>query len=429
MELRDPLARLRAIPWAALAPTVDAACQALGPVLAGVSVERALDRLLRAHPALSREERQALVEAVFGVALWRRRLTEDFARTEPRVLLMLLLRDLGGLDEQTARGVTRLHGPAPAEADGQLGLTIDPADKNWQQRWSMPGAIANELVRALGEQDAARFAQAVCAPGPVTLRTNTLRTTRDRLMDSLRAEGRACEPAPFAPQGVRVTSARPNLLGTQASKAAWFEAQDEGSQLLGALVQARPGERVLDACAGAGGKSLQLACEVGTAGRVFAADVDATRLLRLGARAKAAGASMVELVSQEALETLEVDCALVDAPCSELGPLRRGPDARWRLDARTFGVLPALQLEILQRAARCVRAGGRLVYATCTVRREENEEVAIAFERAQPRFQRVRPAAATTFIVDGADTQGPVFRALPHLHDTDGFFAAVWHKS
>ncbi|WP_160309043.1 RsmB/NOP family class I SAM-dependent RNA methyltransferase, partial [Anaeromyxobacter sp. PSR-1] len=219
-----------------------------------------------------------------------------------------------------------------------------------------------------------------------------------------------------------VEGPRPNVYGLRAWQDGLLEVQDEGSQLLGEAVGARAGEAVLDACAGAGGKTLLLASAVGPAGRVHAADPDAGRLVRLRTRALAAGAAGIVAVHGAAAPAdLRVDRVLVDAPCSELGALRRGPDLRWRIDPAAFEALPALQARILERAAAHVRTGGRLVYATCTFRRAEDEEVAGAFERAHPEFERIAPEApASALTPDG------FLRTWPHRHGTDAFFAAAW---
>jgi 16S rRNA (cytosine967-C5)-methyltransferase len=177
---------------------------------------------------------------------------------------------------------------------------------------------------------------------------------------------------------------------------------------------------VLDLCAGRGGKSLQLAA---LGARVHACDADAGRLARLRDRSSRAGARVV-VHGAHPPDDLRVDAALVDAPCSELGPLRRGPDQRFRLDPAAFAALPPLQLELLARAARHVRPGGRLVYVTCTFRREEDEAVAEAFEAIHPEYERVPAPAPAAFV--GRDG---FFRAWPHRHGTDGFFGAVWHRS
>jgi 16S rRNA (cytosine967-C5)-methyltransferase len=185
-------------------------------------------------------------------------------------------------------------------------------------------------------------------------------------------------------------------------------------------VQARPGETVLDLCAGAGGKTLQLAAAVGPEGTVHAWDPDASRLARLRTRVARAGAR-VTVHADGPPDGLLADRVLVDAPCSELGVLRRGPDRRFLLDPATFAPLPALQLAILEQAAGHVRPGGRLVHATCTLRREENEEVARAFGSRRPDFT---PGDALPGLTDGEG----FLRLLPHRNGTDGFFAAAWTR-
>jgi 16S rRNA (cytosine967-C5)-methyltransferase len=257
------------------------------------------------------------------------------------------------------------------------------------------------------------------------MRANLLRTTRAQLAGRLAADRVRTRPGRLAPSCLVVEGPRPNVYGLAAWREGLLEVQDEASQLVGAAVGARPGEAVLDACAGAGGKALLLAADVGGAGRVHVADPDAGRLVRLRTRAAAAGAAeIVALHGAEAPPALRVDRALVDAPCSELGVLRRGPDVRWRLDPAAFAALPALQLGILSRTARHVRSGGRLVYATCTFRREEDEEVALAFEAAHPEYARIAlEVDASALTPDG------FVRTWPHRHGTDGFFAAAWVRA
>jgi 16S rRNA (cytosine967-C5)-methyltransferase len=228
----------------------------------------------------------------------------------------------------------------------------------------------------------------------------------------------------LAPGCLEVLGRTAGLTGLSSLRDGWVEPQDEGSQLLARALGAHAGETVLDRCAGAGGKALSLAGAVGTGGRVHCCDVDAGRLARLAARAARAGAERIVQVDGAAPpEGLRVHRALVDAPCSELGPLRRGPDQRWRLDPSAFAALPPLQAALLGSAAECVRPGGRLVYATCTFRREENEGVAEAFEAARPGWRRVRPDGPGEVI--GADL---FLRTFPHRHGTDGFFAAAWER-
>jgi 16S rRNA (cytosine967-C5)-methyltransferase len=411
----DAEERLRALPWHALrglAPALDAP---LAEILAGAPADGVLARLLRRLGPLEAERRAAVAEAVFGVALWRRRLAAQLGRADapPRLLLAALLRDLGGrADAEELAAVPPGSLPAPR-----------PRPDDLADRYSLPDWLADE-VRAAAGAEAERLAAALDLPGPIALRANGLRTTRGALAARLAAEGVATRPGRLAPSCLVVTSARPNVYGLGAHREGLLEVQDEGSQLLGAALGARPGETVLDACAGAGGKTLLLAADVGAAGRVHAADPDAARLARLRVRSARAGAAGVVTVHGAAApDGLVVDRALVDAPCSELGALRRGPDLRWRLDPRAFAALPALQLAILARAARHVRPGGALVYATCTFRREEDEEVALLFEAAHPHFVRA-PLPVDAALV----TSRGFLRTWPHRDGTDAFFAAGWTR-
>ncbi len=417
--------RLRSAPWRSLRGLAADLEPALGRVLGGDPAERVVDRFLRHHRELGRDARAAAAEALFGVGLWRRRLAWHAAAGEagdvpPRALLGALLRDLGGLDGALAEELSGLpRGALPAPRPPPP----DPAI-----RLSFPGWLWQILAREAGPE-AEALADALNLPGPVCLRPNALRTSPEALASRLSGEGVATRPGRLVPSALVVVGGRPNVYGLASHREGLFEVQDEGSQLAGGLLRARPGEAVLDLCAGAGGKALQLAAAVGVDGSVHATDVDPERLARLRARARRAGASAIVAVHGASVPAgLEVDGALVDAPCSELGALRRGPDARFRLAPGSFQGLPALQRSLLARAAAHVRRGGRLVYATCTLRAEENEEVALAFEEAHPGFVRAgRPPVPRAR--DDAAAPGGFVRTWPHRHGCDGFFAAAWTRA
>ena len=407
--------RLRAVPWRALAPIAAELDAPIAEVLSGAAAERVLRAFLRARPALPAEARAAAAEAVFGVGLWRRRLRAQLGDPDasPRVLLAALARDLGGIQE----GAAALAGIAPDALPPSRPPPAALAD-----RYSLPGWLASEIERAAGP-DAAALADALSRPGPVCLRANLARISREALAAALAAEGVATRAGRLAPGALVVEGARPNVLGLAAIREGLCEVQDEGSQLLGELVGARPGEAILDACAGAGGKTLLLAAAAAPGGTVHATDPDRERLVRLRGRARRAGGARVLLHAGPAPAELRVDRVLVDAPCSELGALRRGPDLRWRIDPGGFAALPALQAGILSDAARHVRPGGRLVYATCTFRREEDEDVARAFEAGHTAFARVLPEVAPALT-----TAEGFLRTWPHRDGTDAFFAAVWQR-
>jgi 16S rRNA (cytosine967-C5)-methyltransferase len=413
--------RLRTVPWRALAGVAPALDPFLDAALAGDPAERAADRALRSLRGLSRDQRAAVAEAVFGVSVWRRRLayhldldpSADARPRPPRLLLAALLRDLGGIDG--AEGVVGL-------SSGSLPPPRPPPD-DLALRLSYPDWLIEAFRREVGAE-AAGLADALDSPGPVAFRANALCVTPEELSRRLAADGVATRPGRLLPSARVVTSGRPNVYALSAHRAGACEVQDEASQLVGALVEAGRGETALDLCAGAGGKSLLLAAAVGGSGAVHAVDVDEARLARLVVRARRAGVEgIVRVEGANPPAGLQVDRALVDAPCSELGALRRGPDRRFRLSPRDLDRLPDLQLRLLARAARHLRPGGRLVYATCTFRAEENERVAHAFEELHPAFERACPALASA-----ATTVEGYVRTWPHRHGCDGFFAAVWTK-
>ncbi len=407
----DPAARLATIDWRGVEAQLPSLLAALARVLANQPAERVLDRYLRDHKQFDSRERAQAAEAIFGIALWRRRLAcqcglpwsdETHFETSPASVEQLFHALL-------ALSRVMFHGEAQ---------TLSPPIL-----CSLPDWLWAHFRNELGETAALEFAAALCQPGPIFLRANRLHTDRDQLAAALHVEQIETCPCDFAPDGLRVLSPRPNLLASAAFRRGEFEVQDEGSQLLAELLEARPGETLLDLCAGAGGKSLQLAAQVGSEGRVLCFDVDRGKLGRLRTRATRAGASSIASLDSVPGD-LCVDRALVDAPCSQLGTLRRGPDARFRIDRQAMRELPVLQLQLLEQAARTIRPGGRLVYATCTLNHAEDREVALAFESRTPEFRRVAPSTIDPRFF----AEEKFFRSLPSRDGTDSFFAACWDR-
>jgi 16S rRNA (cytosine967-C5)-methyltransferase len=233
------------------------------------------------------------------------------------------------------------------------------------------------------------------------------------------------------------------LQKTDAFTRGAIEVQDEGSQLLALLVDAHRGEMVVDFCAGAGGKTLALGASMRSTGRLYAFDVSGHRLDALKPRMARSGLSNVHpaAIAHERDDRVKrlagkIDRVLVDAPCSGLGTLRRNPDLKWRQDMAAIQALAVKQGEILQSAARLLKPGGRLVYATCSILQEENEQVAQAFSAANAGFTPLAVGAILTQLkVESAEAlcsggaDGTLYlRLLPHVHATDGFFAAVWER-
>jgi 16S rRNA (cytosine967-C5)-methyltransferase len=268
---------------------------------------------------------------------------------------------------------------------------------------------------------------------PLTARVNLLRTTREGLRERLRAEGVEARETPLSPLGLFLDTHQ-NAFALPSFQEGLFELQDEGSQLLGLLVDAPP-TRVVDACAGAGGKTLQLAGQMRNRGELFALDVDARRLEELKRRARRAGVHNVRIRAippsgPEATAALtdlgeKADRVLVDAPCSGTGTFRRKPDGRYRLAEAMLAQHVERQRALLAQFAALVRPGGRLIYGTCSVLEEENEAVVAWFLERHPEFRAVPPADRLGPELGAKVTTGDFLRLSPALHGTDGFFGAI----
>jgi len=254
-----------------------------------------------------------------------------------------------------------------------------------------------------------------------------------------RDAGWPAEPTPYSPLGIRLEG-KPNLGRLPMFTTGEVEVQDEGSQLLALLLGAKRGEMVADFCAGAGGKTLAIGASMKNTGRLYAFDTSAHRLDAIKPRLARSGLSNVHPVAiaherDERIKRLagKMDRVLVDAPCSGLGTLRRSPDLKWRQTPETVAAQAELQQRILASAARLLKPGGRLVYATCSLLPQENEAVAKAFGGGHPEFEplQMTDLLAAAQVGESASLCGPDgqhMRLWPHRHGTDGFFAAAWQK-
>ena len=306
----------------------------------------------------------------------------------------------------------------------------DPAERI-ATRWSLPTWFVARLIDAWGEASTIAFASALDARPPQTLRVNTLANSADELSTQLASFGVECARGKLAPDALRLTNPT-NVFRLPGYAAGAFEVQDEGSQLIAEVVAPPPKSAVIDACAGAGGKTLHLAAMLAGRGKVFALDtpgasLDSGKLAELRRRARRAGASNIE-VREDAASLRPVARVLVDAPCTGTGALRRNPDARGRLDEDMVARLCALQLDLLERWSSFVAPRGRLIYATCSVLTEENERVVEQFAAAHPEFdvvpvKEILGRARALTIGDGL-----YLRTRPDVHDTDGFFAAALRR-
>ncbi len=311
----------------------------------------------------------------------------------------------------------------------------------------MPRAVANHLPDWLLPYLDAVYGRrledemaALNMPAPLDLRVNSLKTDRDGALRALAAEHVIAEPTPWSPLGLRLKHRVP-LAGTVAFKDGLVEVQDEGSQVAALLADARPGMRVVDFCAGAGGKTLALAAQMQNRGKLVACDVAEWRLERAGRRLRRAGISNVERralanerdpwVRRHAANSKGggFDRVLVDAPCLGIGSWRRNPDGKWRATPNDLAELVVRQRDILASAARLVKPGGRLIYVTCSLLREENEAQAEGFLAASPDFALYPMARAWAETIGGRAPGGDDYlRLTPARHGTDGFFVAQFER-
>jgi 16S rRNA (cytosine967-C5)-methyltransferase len=413
---------------------------------ADIALEHALERA-----RLDPRDAALCAEIVFGTLRWRRHLdwrltphlNRPLAKLDPwvRALLRLTAYQLIFLDRvprwaavDEAVSVARLKSkvPGPAEfvnavlrsftrAPGPPRLPANPVEAAGV-RWSFPDWIAARWIARYGMEEAERLMAALDERPPVTIRANTLRITREDLAARLRDEELAeTDPTALAPEGLTVR--RGAVSRWAAFAAGWCAIQDEASMLIARLLDPRPGEQVADTCAAPGTKATHLAQLMGNRGRIVAMDPNAARLRLLTQAAARLGVDIVEthaggVAAVGGRWKGRCDRVLVDAPCSNLGVLRRNPDVKWNRDESDLVRLAEKQRGILAAAAALARPGGRLVYATCSLEPEENDLIVRGFLDGHPDWMVDPP-------VDFPVAPGPdgFVRCLPHVHGTDGFTA------
>ncbi len=449
------------------AARIEAAIELLGRIDAEVApAERVMVRYLRERRYIGSKDRRALGDLTYRVLRARARLDwwlehagpgpgDGLDRPRRSVLAALVL-----IDGRTPETLAALfdggtYHPAPLDPDeraladalaGQgagCGLT-DPGQPAWVAA-ECPEWLWPEFVEAFGAGAAAELG-ALMGEAPLDLRVNTLKGDRAAARAALAEEGIDAAPTPLSPLGLRAAG-RPGLSAGRAYESGLVEIQDEGSQVVALITDARPGMVVLDFCAGAGGKTLALAAAMDNRGRLTALDVDQRRLDRAAGRLKRAGIGNVERhrLDDEAWLARHAggfNRVLVDAPCSGTGAWRRQPDARWRLTPETLDGYRGTQARILAQAAPLVAGGGRLIYATCALLPSENRRQVEAFLAARPDFSLLPAAAvwAETLAAMGgpagapgppprpAPFDGPYLLLSPARHGTDSFFAAILER-
>ena len=386
----------------------------------------------RQHRTLGTRERHSLAETTYTV-LRERLLYQHLAQSGKGEME----RRLAILAWQGNEGFLRA---ALTDTEQQWLAQVSQVDRSAlpeKLRHNLPEWLATTLQAALGDQFWPLVAS-INAPAPLDLRVNTFKVKRDDAMAAFQAEGIDAQPTPYSPLGLRIQG-KPALNKLPLFLGGHVEVQDEGSQLLALLTDAKRGEMVVDFCAGAGGKTLALGAAMRNTGRLYAFDTSGHRLESMKPRLARSGLSNVHpaQIAHERDDRVKrlagkIDRVLVDAPCSGLGTLRRNPDLKWRQGPKALEELHAKQTAILAGAARLLKPGGRLVYATCSLLAVENEKVAEAFTAAHAADFEPVPALAALEAARVDDpaplVAGPFLRLWPHRHHTDGFFAAIWQR-
>ncbi len=424
--------------------------------------DKQIDTYFKARRYIGSKDRAAIGELVYWVlrhkmslAWWvkagssneksatlRNSLLDESTQISGRqyVLAALMLR--GNYDVHSIQNITKdgEHCPAPLTSDE--GKMCGAMHKQEHMHPDMPEYIRLNYPAWLTPYFKATFGEefdkamlALNEQAHTDLRTNTLKTTRDELLANLRAEGFDVSPTPSSPIGIRLAKRAP-IFTSRYFKEGHFEVQDEGSQMVAAFVEAAPGQRVIDFCAGAGGKTLAIAAAMKNKGRILAWDTSAKRLSQIKERLKRAGVDnvQVQVIENENDQFIKrhkatADYVLVDAPCSGTGTWRRNPDLKWRFNRQDLDEVMALQQSILRSACRLVKPGGKLVYATCSVLREENEFQVENLLKEINDFRVVHaPKIWDKTSPDDVSRSALYFRVTPHQDGVDGFFAAVLQR-
>jgi 16S rRNA (cytosine967-C5)-methyltransferase len=390
--------------------------------------DRFLRDYFRARRYAGSKDRAAVGERVFSVFRHRASLAWRMDSETPRALVIASLL-AEGLDADVIADLFNGegHAPKPFTQEERTAIAHMPPEPPLAVRGEFPAFLEPELARAFGSTLLDEVV-AMLARAPVDLRANTLKASAGAVLAALRADGFDAHPTRFAPDGIRIPSGQglSPLSRHPLYESGAFEFQDEAAQIASLLCGATPGERILDLAAGAGGKALALAAQMGNEGEIVAADVRRAALEELERRAARAGATIIRV--GEPRDEGQFDAVILDAPCSGSGVWRRQPELKWRLTPERLEELVALQDKLLDAAAAHVRPGGRLLYATCSILPIENADRVAALlarhgdyrvEPAQTRWQARFPHAPA---LPGS---GDVFMASPLTTGTDGFFTAI----
>ncbi len=389
-----------------------------------------LSGYFRNHRELGQHERAFVAETAYAV-LRRKRSLERLCGegAKPRQLVLAALVSIQGVSQ-------RQLSDAISEADTAWLTQVRAAPEpvlSLAEQMDMPDWLVERLSLQMDTDSLVALSRGLNRSAPLDLRVNPLKSDRERVLEQFKANDFEGGPCPYSPLGIRLKT-KPVLARHPLFLDGSFEVQDEGSQLLSYLLAPKRGEMVVDFCAGAGGKTLLLGALMRSTGRLYAFDNSDKRLAKFKPRMARSGLSNVHPAAISGENDIrikrlagKIDRVLVDAPCSGLGTLRRNPDLKWRQTPHSVDELTHKQTAILAAAVRLLKPGGRLVYATCSLLAEENESIVDAFLAAHDNFRRISCAEILAQQHIALDT-GDDLRLLPHVHGTDGFYAAALER-
>jgi 16S rRNA (cytosine967-C5)-methyltransferase len=414
-----------------------------------------IDTYFRARKYLGSHDRRFIAETTYGTLRHLRKCeyhltaaivgVSDNLLNDDKIILLIVsyLSFEGKIPEITPEILlTRLTGTQTKEKVGFLLTNLlkpvaIPAESVIQKigiEYSFPDWMVERFIEQYGESETEKICASLNEQAPLTLRVNTLKASVEQCQKELQKQGIETTRTPLSPIGLNIAK-RINIFSLSMFRDGWFEVQDEGSQLLPILIDPKPNAKVLDVCAGAGGKTLEFAALMKNRGEIFATDINGFRLEELRKRTKRAGVQNVRVQEIETIEDLVdrykdfFDIVFVDAPCSGLGTIRRNPGMKWMVTEQTVKEVSDKQKAILHSSVPLVKPEGRLVYATCTLLRQENEDVIEEFLMLHPEFSIVKLNADTPLVpsVRGTSTDS-FFKLFPHIQKIDGFFCAVLKK-
>ncbi|KAF0814626.1 Ribosomal RNA small subunit methyltransferase B [Andreprevotia sp. IGB-42] len=388
-----------------------------------------LSRYFRDERQLGARDRAMIAETVFGLLRHLPRI--QWLTGEKAGVIEWLIAYFSAVEKRNMRELESIFDDKKLELAKQW-KAVDWSSAPLHVQAGLPDwSVAALQAGGMSDADVLELGRALMQSAPLDLRVNILKMKREGVVEELLAAGIEAKPTPYSPWGLRIHG-KPALNKHSLFLGGGFEVQDEGSQLLALLTGARRGQMIADFCAGAGGKTLAIGAMMQSTGRLYAFDISEKRLANLKPRLARSGLSNVQpqLIASENDQKIKrlagkMDSVLVDAPCSGLGTLRRNPDLKYRQSAKSVQELNAKQASILASAARLVKTGGRLVYATCSVLPSENTQIVDAFLAAHPDFELldVRELLAKERVEIALD--GPMLQLWPQTHAADGFFAAV----